>query len=138
MPANAGDACSIPVRKIPWRRKWQPTTIFLPGNSMDRGAWRATVHEVAEWTQLKSLNNNNWYMCILHKGERGEKESMRKEDNFSFVQKRRFQNISFKNWNLVFQKENKILCFTCRFIGVGGDLTFFSSFPFSALLFPLI
>ena len=61
---------------------------------MDRGAWRATVHEVMEWTQLKSLNNNNWSMCILHKGERGEKETMRKEDNFSFVQKR-FQNISF-------------------------------------------
>ena len=47
---------------------------------MDRGAWRATVHEVMEWTQLKSLNNNNWSMCILHKGERGEKETMRKED----------------------------------------------------------
>ena len=21
------------VRKIPWRRKWQPTTVFLPGES---------------------------------------------------------------------------------------------------------
>ena len=27
------------VRKIPWRRAWQPTPIFLPGESMDRGAW---------------------------------------------------------------------------------------------------
>ena len=28
------------VRKIPWRRKWLPTPIFLPGKkSMDRGAW---------------------------------------------------------------------------------------------------
>ena len=26
-PANAGDV----VGKIPWRRKWQPTPIFLPG-----------------------------------------------------------------------------------------------------------
>ena len=24
--------------KIPWRRKWQPTSVFLPGESMDRGA----------------------------------------------------------------------------------------------------
>ena len=27
------------VEKIPWRRKWQPTPVFLPGNLMDRGAW---------------------------------------------------------------------------------------------------
>ena len=30
------------VRKIPWKRKWQPTPIFLPGKSLDRGAWWAT------------------------------------------------------------------------------------------------
>ena len=28
---NAGDASLIPDRKIPWRRKWQPTPVFLPG-----------------------------------------------------------------------------------------------------------
>ena len=26
----------------------QPTAVFLPGKPMDRGAWRATVHEVAK------------------------------------------------------------------------------------------
>ena len=26
----------------PWRRKWQPTPVFSPENSMDRGAWWAT------------------------------------------------------------------------------------------------
>ena len=36
------------VRKFPWRRKWQPTPVFLSGNSMDRGAWRAAVHRVAK------------------------------------------------------------------------------------------
>ena len=36
------------VRKIPWRRKWQPTPVFLLGNPMDRGAWRVTVHGVAK------------------------------------------------------------------------------------------
>ena len=31
---DAGDAGSIPwVRKTPWRRKWQPTPVFLPGKS---------------------------------------------------------------------------------------------------------
>ena len=29
------------VRKIPWRRAWQPTSFFLPAKSMDRGACRA-------------------------------------------------------------------------------------------------
>ena len=35
------------VGKIPWRRKWQPTPVLLPEESMDRGAWRAIVHGVA-------------------------------------------------------------------------------------------
>ena len=31
-PANAGDPGSIPgSRKSLWRKKWQPTSIFLPG-----------------------------------------------------------------------------------------------------------
>ena len=32
------------VGKIPWRRKWQPASVFLSGNSMGRGAWLTTVH----------------------------------------------------------------------------------------------
>ena len=36
---KAGDPGSIPgVRKIPWRRKCQPTPVLLPVNSMDGGA----------------------------------------------------------------------------------------------------
>ena len=31
------------VRDIPWRRKWQPTPVFLLGNPMDRGTWKPTV-----------------------------------------------------------------------------------------------
>ena len=35
-PANAGDMrrgfCPW-VRKVPWRRAWQPTPVFLPGES---------------------------------------------------------------------------------------------------------
>ena len=40
------------VGKIPWRRKWQPTPVFLPGESMDRGAWRVIVHRDAESTEV--------------------------------------------------------------------------------------
>ena len=36
LPANAGDVrlgFDPWVRKIPWRRAWQPTSVFLPGDS---------------------------------------------------------------------------------------------------------
>ena len=36
-PANAGDGkrhrLDPGIRKIPWRRAWQPTPVFLPGES---------------------------------------------------------------------------------------------------------
>ena len=41
------------IRKIPWKRKWQPTPVFLLEESMDRGAWQVTVHGVTKsWTPL--------------------------------------------------------------------------------------
>ena len=37
-----------------WRRKWQPTPVFLPGESQGRGAWWAAVYGVAQSrTRLK-------------------------------------------------------------------------------------
>ena len=36
------------VRKIPWRRAWQPTPVFLPENYTDREVWQATVHGVTQ------------------------------------------------------------------------------------------
>ena len=37
------------VGKILWRWAKQPTPVFLPGRiPMDRGAWKATIHEVAK------------------------------------------------------------------------------------------
>ena len=43
------------VGKIPWRREWLPTPVFLPGYiSMDRGVWWATMSRVTKsWPQLK-------------------------------------------------------------------------------------
>ena len=34
------------VRKIPWRRKWQPTPVFLPGKSHGQRSLAATVQGV--------------------------------------------------------------------------------------------
>ena len=43
-----------------WRRKWQPTPVFLPGESQGRGAWWAAVYEVAQsQTQLKWLSSSS-------------------------------------------------------------------------------
>jgi len=50
------------VKKIPWRRKWQPTPVFLPGKFMDRRAWQATVYEVTK-SQTKLSNQAHTQVC---------------------------------------------------------------------------
>ena len=50
-PANAGDTgdrFNPWVRKIPWRRKWQPTLVFLPGKSHGQRSPVGSVHGVTE------------------------------------------------------------------------------------------
>ena len=52
------------VRKIPWRRKWHFIPVSLPAESMDRGAWQATVHGVvSSWRQL-STSSDRACVCI--------------------------------------------------------------------------
>ena len=42
---NAGDPSSIPGwGRSPGKGNGYPLPIFLPGKSIDRGAWQATVH----------------------------------------------------------------------------------------------
>ena len=50
------------VGQIPWSRKWQPTPLFLPGESHGQRGWWATVHEVAKsQAQLKRLSIHAFY-----------------------------------------------------------------------------
>ena len=43
-----------------WRRKWQPTPVFLPGESQGQGAWWAAVYGVTQsWTRLKRLGSSS-------------------------------------------------------------------------------
>ena len=43
-----------------WRRQWQPTPVFLPGESQGRGAWWAAVYGVAQsQTQLQRLSSKS-------------------------------------------------------------------------------
>ena len=43
-----------------WRRKWQPTPVFLPGESQDGAAWWAAISGVAQSrTRLKRLSSSS-------------------------------------------------------------------------------
>ena len=48
-----------------WRRKWQPTPLFLPGESKDGGAWWAAVYGVTQsQIRLKQLSSSSsMYGC---------------------------------------------------------------------------
>ena len=52
------------VGKSPWRRKWKPTPVFLPGKSHGQGAWRATVHGV---TKSQTTTEHNQDAFLMHK-----------------------------------------------------------------------
>ena len=56
------------VGKIPWRRAWQPTLVFMLENPMGRGAWQATGHWLTKnQTRLKQLSTHTWaQMTKLH------------------------------------------------------------------------
>ena len=51
-----------------WRRKWQPTPVFLPGESRDGGAWWAAGYGVAQsraqLTRLSSSSSMGWHIAI--------------------------------------------------------------------------
>ena len=45
------------VRKIPWKRAWQPPPVFWPGESHGLRSLSATVHGVAKsWTRLSDFH----------------------------------------------------------------------------------
>ena len=49
-----------------WRRKWQPTPVFLPGESRDGGAWWAAVYGVTQSrTRLKRLSSSSIFLFSI-------------------------------------------------------------------------
>ena len=67
-PAIAGDVGSIPGKRLekgknPWRRKWQPTPLFLPGKSLEQRSlagyspWGSQKSQTrfSDWTTPKYL-----------------------------------------------------------------------------------
>ena len=67
LPANAADNSFSPwVRKILWRREWQPTPVFLPGKShgqrslVSYGPWsRKCQIGLSDYTTTNSLPTAN-------------------------------------------------------------------------------
>ena len=62
---NAGDLGSIPgLRRCPGKENSYPLQYSSLANSVDKGAWRATVHGVA-----KRLNNFHYSLCRFIKSK---------------------------------------------------------------------
>ena len=50
-----------------WRRKWQPTPVFVPGESQGRGAWWAAVYGVEQSrTRLKRLSSSSMEVYYVY------------------------------------------------------------------------
>ena len=51
------------VRKIPWIRPWQPTPVFLPGESHGQRSLGSIIHGIAKsWIQLKWLRMDGSFL----------------------------------------------------------------------------
>ena len=60
LPAQAGDVSLIPGLEDPLEKEMATHSgILALENSMDRGAWQATVHEVAKESDMTYQPNNN-------------------------------------------------------------------------------
>ena len=64
-PANAGDTkkrkFDLWVRKTPWSRKWQPTPVFLPGESHGQ----RSLEEHSPWGRKESDTTEHAHVCHL-------------------------------------------------------------------------
>ena len=59
---GSGDIGSIPgVRKIPWRRKWQPTPVFLPGESHGQRSMAGYLSIALDTTEWLNTNKQTHF-----------------------------------------------------------------------------
>ena len=74
------------VRKIPWKRKWQPTPVFLPRKSCgqkDLGGLQSFRLQKSTAQQLN--NNNNSYVLVKNKRRKNvHRNAKRKVIKFQF------------------------------------------------------
>ena len=76
------------VGKIPWRGEWQPTSVFLPGESHGWGVWWATVHGLMKsWTRLSNFHFSHFFG--LMKNRRNKKKKKKETENLQDLQARK-------------------------------------------------
>ena len=79
-----------------WRRKWQPTPLFLPGESQGQGSRWAAVYGVAHsQTRLKRLSRSSSSKMTLRAAARGPSTSS--TDNETQVPRVIHSPITFRN-----------------------------------------
>ena len=75
------------VKKIPWRRKWQPRLYSCLENPMDRGNWQTTVHGVAKESDTTYQLNNN-----INRESTLKLYTHQRTVNFAMMEKKQFEN----------------------------------------------
>ena len=92
LPANVGDPCLFSGSGIsPREGNGYPVQYSSLENSMDRGAWRATVHELA-----KELDRTEWLTLSLSSGKENKSKNKQirlhqTEKTFSLYSKGSYQ-----------------------------------------------
>ena len=56
------------VRKIPWRRAWQPTTVFLPGESHGQRCWVSYCPYGHKELDTNEVTEHTLQQCIYDQG----------------------------------------------------------------------
>ena len=71
LPSDAGDVRDVglipELRRFPWRRKWQPTPVFLPGESHGQrklAGYSPWVCKELDTTEHKHTHTHNHYLKI--------------------------------------------------------------------------
>ena len=96
----------------PWRRKWQPTPIFLPGKSHAQRSLAATVHGVTKSrTQLEHTHTHThthtnipqvfFFLSLLH---------LPKSDPLGLLRQPPIQCILYPTTSMILKKKKSLPC----------------------------
>ena len=96
------------IGKIPWRRAWQPSPVFLSGESyLHRNLLAYLVHKFAKsWTWLKQLSMHPCRHTVLNKRDKTLDYHETSKGKTNFLEMNRFVCLwcSWKYNNCVFSK----------------------------------
>ena len=122
---NAWNMGSIPGSgKSPWRRKWQPTPVFLPGkshgqrNMVGYSPWGHKESDTIEWLNFHILHYFNSLIVTL--SWKGSKRQSKNRSSYSkLFSANRVTSVSFVLWDYCVKfcvNTPKMLCNHCTLI----------------------